>query len=103
MFLVASRTGTILHDICLVQSVMGVTRFAFLVDWIESDPVSESFFHNRAKLLRRERPAGHQRSVMTLGAIVTELGMAAGNFPGAEKSLAAACLKNPNGKQPTDN
>ena len=99
MFLVAGRTGAILHHVWLVEGVMRVTGLAFLIDQVEGDAVSETFFHDRAKFLRREWATGHQGLVVTGGTVVTELCMFGGKFSGIKKSFAAARLKNPNRDQ----
>src|SRR5580700_3558363 len=100
MLLMAGRAGAVLHDVWFVEGVMRVTGLTFLVDQIEGDAVLKTLLHDRAELFRCERAAGHQRFVMTGGAVIAELGVFGGKFSGIKKSFTTARLKYPNRDQP---
>src|ERR1700736_4899693 len=103
MFLMTRRARAILHDVRLMKGVVRVTGFAFLVDRLEGNAVSETFFDNGAKLFRCERSADRQRFVVAARAVVAKACVFGGNFAGAKKIFAAARLINPDRDQSTDN
>ena len=97
MFLMTGRTGTVLHDVRLVQSVMRVTSLALLIDCLESDAIMKPIAQNLLECRRCERAAGHQRLVVALRAVLREFRMRRGNLAGVKKCFVlSAFLENPN-------
>ena len=103
MLLVANRAGAVLDHIRFVQVVFFlraerrirfVALLAFMIDRTEIDPMVEPVLDDAFEFCRRQVVPRRGVLVMTLGAILLELRMMAGNFSRAEKFFADALLKN---------
>jgi hypothetical protein len=103
VFHMAKGAGTIFDHIRFVQVVLLcraerrvslVALLAFVIDGAEIDPVVEPVFYDALEFRQREVVPHRGGLVMTLGAVLLELRVMAGNFTRAEKLLARAPLKN---------
>ena len=79
-----------MDDVGFVEAVFLVTSLAFAIDCFDSDAVAKTIAQHPRKF-----PSG-DIAVVTLGAVVGELGVTSRDFAGIKKSFAAATWKKEN-------